>query len=1263
MQNQKNNHKVSTLVKLLVLALAIFALTVVAFTACSDEEEVALEAITVASNPNTVTYNLGETFDCAGATIKVTYSDGTTKTVNVTKDMLADNSAFDEVGDQLVAVVYAEGGVQKVTYITVVVYDQLGEDKATAINGLAAYKADADRGVVAMYNDCVAAIEKAADAAAINTIVEAFKADVKAYTEAKAAALAEVASLYNSASSVLGGTYQAQADTLKASAEVVIANATTLADVNTALADYKLSLEAVLDDEVAYWELIATKEEIVADLLAQFTEVYGVKTHYYAIQQFMKLEDARDAAVAHILLVPYITEEEGDALIEDLMGELEEFDDYIDWAYQKWAEIGNVKYRPLGATNYAEDSKKAIDAAIEALLTALNNIDGENYTQLSDIVATDGDAYKSLIAYDEDLTAPVDVIAELNADVLRYEQLNTAYDVAVAPGGLSENLLGLLVAIGGTVDVSDIDAIEVALKAYMQWLIDYEMITLNADLTDPAYAAILDTILNADDATLYEYTKTATEDVDNSRGKMIGDAYTALNDVVVEFLGLLEEVRIDADEVIAAIDAIETKNLLAKRALIEAAEAAYKAWAEKYGISTVVLTPADMTTYGEYATLPADAFVETVVLAKLAGSIIVTNYGEMIDARNVFDALYAEAFVDAQEVLAKIDAINAVLFDLNGTPTVMLSSGPVILEAKAAYEAWAIEYGIIEDAEYADTAYTVIDEENKEDLTFITTYAFLKTSADEYKALYEQAVLDAKAVVDLIDAIGTVKFDLATDGADSLAAIVAAEEALAEFNATEQYTADGYDAATVLITAEKLQVLADARAAYEALKLAANAINDRLAVLAAQPTTYLMREEIESIYDAILVFTEANSDITSPLNLELFATLHEAIYYQVYHTNQINASEFVSSLVTSILGIIPDNNTYTEIRTAVNNAGNLYKGLIERYAYNYPGTDADALDAQIEEVYDILDDALNVILLNTEKALVMNFVASAISAEAYIKDAAEALLAEELQKIDAILAAYAAGDAVDATVNPMLAVRVDGVFPVIVADSAVGYADELDRIYDTTATVSYIQHIYDTLDGWINGYREFNEIVANLGEYMDALLAEMAEMQPAFDVYNAQLLAVEYVVTDDHDAQIEAVHAIFDDYFNVFLLNAVKMEIADFTENVKTQEPGIVAEADALFAEFAASIDLILDAYETGVVDATVNPLIANRTDAYAVLPLAPSSDAFTTLLVCYGIDDTHAVMVEKEEYEAALMQIVFDYNAANPNPDDDNEAGFPTNP
>ena len=84
----------------------------------------------------------------------------------------------------------------------------------------------------------------------------------------------------------------------------------------------------------------------------------------------------------------------------------------------------------------------------------------------------------------------------------------------------------------------------------------------------------------------------------------------------------------------------------------------------------------------------------------------------------------------------------------------------------------------------------------------------------------------------------------------------------------------------------------------------------------------------------------------------------------------------------------------------------------------------------------------------------------AIQTEPYITEDAEALLALETAKIDAILAAYAAGTEIDTTVNPLLITRVDGVFPVIVADSATDYLAEIARLIE----------LYPDCGGWCSGF-------------------------------------------------------------------------------------------------------------------------------------------------------------------------------------------------
>lgn len=80
----------------------------------NDGEGATLSSIAMKSNPTKTEYVVGETFDPAGATITVTYSDETTKDVSVTAQMC---SAPDmtTVGEKDVTVTYTEGSVSKTT--------------------------------------------------------------------------------------------------------------------------------------------------------------------------------------------------------------------------------------------------------------------------------------------------------------------------------------------------------------------------------------------------------------------------------------------------------------------------------------------------------------------------------------------------------------------------------------------------------------------------------------------------------------------------------------------------------------------------------------------------------------------------------------------------------------------------------------------------------------------------------------------------------------------------------------------------------------------------------------------------------------------------------------------------------------------------------------------------------------------------------------------------------------------------------------------
>lgn len=171
--------------KILALSLtAFFALT--AFAACAKNETLA--AIEITAEPTKTEYRLGETFDPAGAKITVTYSDDTTKVVDVTKEMC---SAVDTstAGIKQVTISYTENDVTKTATLTITVVgvkiteqsiEVIGADKNMLTlkfkltQELALDEWDVSDGtqeeqwaeITALYNDVVTGTESQAAAAA-----------------------------------------------------------------------------------------------------------------------------------------------------------------------------------------------------------------------------------------------------------------------------------------------------------------------------------------------------------------------------------------------------------------------------------------------------------------------------------------------------------------------------------------------------------------------------------------------------------------------------------------------------------------------------------------------------------------------------------------------------------------------------------------------------------------------------------------------------------------------------------------------------------------------------------------------------------------------------------------------------------------------------------------------------------------------------------------------------------------------------------------
>ena len=186
----KGKHSKFRAVKYVAMVLALVAVLAFTFTACGKGE--ALSAEYLAGTLEKSQYNPGETFDCTGAQMKVTYANGGVETVAITSDMVG--NVVLSFGMSTVEATYSVDGKQIKCAIPVTVIDPLSNDKSaaiSAINGKDAVK-NGDKGVAAMVAEYTNKINAAATKDAITALSAAFETELNEYVAGKAAALARV---------------------------------------------------------------------------------------------------------------------------------------------------------------------------------------------------------------------------------------------------------------------------------------------------------------------------------------------------------------------------------------------------------------------------------------------------------------------------------------------------------------------------------------------------------------------------------------------------------------------------------------------------------------------------------------------------------------------------------------------------------------------------------------------------------------------------------------------------------------------------------------------------------------------------------------------------------------------------------------------------------------------------------------------------------------------------------------------------------------
>ncbi len=243
--------------KYAAVALALLAVLVFCFASCGKATPTGIEY--VENTASKLVYNLGETFDCTGAQVKVTYANGAEETVAVTPEMVG--TAPLTFGMESVTVTYSENGATVVGHIPVTVVDPNAALKADTIVKLAAnekYVANKnDGGAVLLLGDYSAKINAATSVDAITALVSNFEADLNDYLADKAAVLAKFdAAELTDKIGKLYAQYKKDIDTAASTAKANVAAASSITEAE----NYYLQFVVAVDNKLAEQNLIEDKD-------------------------------------------------------------------------------------------------------------------------------------------------------------------------------------------------------------------------------------------------------------------------------------------------------------------------------------------------------------------------------------------------------------------------------------------------------------------------------------------------------------------------------------------------------------------------------------------------------------------------------------------------------------------------------------------------------------------------------------------------------------------------------------------------------------------------------------------------------------------------------------------------------------------------------------------------------------------------------------------------------------------------------------------
>ena len=495
------------------------------------------------------------------------------------------------------------------------------------------------------------------------------------------------------------------------------------------------------------------------------------------------------------------------------------------------------------------------------------------------------------------------------------------------------------------------------------------------------------------------YTEASKALIDAARTAY--DALTAAQKVLVTNYGVLTaaekayadlKAKAEADQaaanaVIVKIDAIGTVTLSSEAAILDARSAYDALTADQKALvtnlPTLVAAEAALDQLKKQAA--ADQAAANIVISKIsaigtveytteskaridaareaydgltaAQKVLVTNYGVLTAAEKAYADLKAKAEADqaaANAVIVKIDAIGDVT----------LASEPAIVAARSAYDALTAAQKLL-----------------------VTNLSTLTAAEAKLEILKKQAESDeaaAKAVTDLINAIGTVTYtseskariDAAREAYDALTAtqkalvtnlstLTAAEQAYADLKAkaeADQAAANAVIAkidAIGTVTLESEAAITAARTAYDALTAAQQALVTNFGtLLSAEATLELLKHQAETdkaAADAVIAKINAIGTVT----LESEAAILDA--RSAY--DALTAAQ--KALVTNLSTLTAAEKKLAELKAnaeAVENAKLQLKNIVSQanelkaVALIYAPSAVSDLDAVINDAQSMIDD-------------------------------------------------------------------------------------------------------------------------------------------------------------------------------------------------------------------------------------------------------------------------------------------------------------------